>query len=78
MEEETLNRKLIDIVSNLPIIYNQFHPDKKNKNKNESAWKEVAAKMNSSGIFVFKTFHLIIFYCYTLSTAQISLLIFLS
>ncbi|XP_078487652.1 transcription factor Adf-1-like [Ciona intestinalis] len=46
MDDVNLNRKLIDIISGLPLLYNQYHPDKKNKHKTESAWKEVAEKMN--------------------------------
>ena len=49
MEEENFNRKLIDLVSNKPLLYNTFHEDKKNKCKLENTWKEIANCLSSTG-----------------------------
>uniref|UniRef100_H2Z149 MADF domain-containing protein n=1 Tax=Ciona savignyi TaxID=51511 RepID=H2Z149_CIOSA len=53
IDDETFNRKLIDVISGLALLYNQFHPDKKNKHKTESAWKEVSATMDCSGTYFY-------------------------
>ena len=50
MSDEIFNRKLINMVSGKPLLYNPFHPDKKSKQKQESSWREIATDLNVDGI----------------------------
>ena len=58
MDDERFNRSLIDAVSIKAFLFNPYHPDRKNKLKQENAWKKIAASLNSTG----KIKHIAIFH----------------
>ena len=44
------NVRLIDLISGHEVLYNPYHPDRKNKLVLEKTWKAIVLEMNASGL----------------------------
>ena len=61
------NHSLIDVVSQYPILFNQYHPQKKSRSKIDNVWRnKIAEPLGVGGIIVVLAMLLCVLICFIL------------